>query len=787
MPTPGGRAGRLDVGGYRIDTGPTVLTMPDLVAETLAAVGEELTDRLDLVRLDPAYRAAFADGSTLDVHTDAEAMTDAVEAFAGPAEAAGYRRLRAWLTELYQREFSQFIAANFDSPLSLVTPNLARLAGLGAFRRLEPAIGRFIHDERLRRVFSFQSLYAGESPSHALAVYAVIAYMDTVAGVYFPRGGMRAVPDALAGAAASAGREAALRRGGHRAGTIRGPGHGRPHRRGMRVPCDAVVLATELDYRLPAAGPASVAAGAAAPRAVRGGAAHGNPPDLARDRSSHDLVRPGLAADVHARSSTTGSSCTIRRCWSPGPRPPTRDSRRTAPTCCTSWPRPRTWPAAGSTGTGPGRLCRRAGRHRRGPAAARAGDRGQRARTWSTPADWARQGMVAGTPFSFAHSFGQSGPFRPGNLPRGVDNVVLAGCGTVPGVGVPTALVSGRLAADRITGPREPGAPPGPDRPSPSPEVIMIGAELDAAGMADPQLRAAYRRCRELNARHGKTYYLATKLLTRAQRPAVHALYGFARMADDIVDDVPPGTTPDQVAARLDQLRRDLFDRRCEPGTARTRSWPRWSTPPGVTRLAPDLFGDFMDSMRMDLEVTSYPDRAALDRYVRGSAEVIGLQVLPVLGTVGPQHEAAPYAAALGKAFQLTNFLRDVAEDLDRGRVYLPADELAAFGVGTDLLRWCRAHQRTDRRVRAALADQHATTRAIYRYARRRDRPAAAGVPALREPPRWTLYSRDPGPHRGPRLRGVRPAGPGREGPAASGRGARLPGRCGPAAATAPP
>ena len=78
----------------------------------------------------------------------------------------------------------------------------------------------------------------------------------------------------------------------------------------------------------------------------------------------------------------------------------------------------------------------------------------------------------------------------------------------------------------------------------------MIGAELDAAGLADPQLRAAYQRCRELNARHGKTYYLATKLLTRAQRPAVHALYGFARWADDIVDDVPPGTSPAEEIGR---------------------------------------------------------------------------------------------------------------------------------------------------------------------------------------------------------------------------------------------
>src|SRR6201995_3341723 len=243
---PGGRAGRLDAGGYRFDTGPTVLTMPDLVAEALAAVGEELTDRLDLIRLDPAYRAAFADGSTLDVHTDAQAMTDAVAAFAGGAEAAGYQRLRAWLTELYQREFGQFIAANFDSPLSLVTPALARLAALGAFRRLEPAIGRFIADERLRRGFPFQSLYAGESPGHALAVYAVIAYMDTMAGVYFPRGGMRAVPDALAGAAASAGVKfhygqgvTTLERSGDRVTAVRTDG-------GLRVPCDAVVLATEL-------------------------------------------------------------------------------------------------------------------------------------------------------------------------------------------------------------------------------------------------------------------------------------------------------------------------------------------------------------------------------------------------------------------------------------------------------------------------------------------------------------------------------------------------------------
>ena len=130
-----------------------------------------------------------------------------------------------------------------------------------------------------------------------------------------------------------------------------------------------------------------------------------------------------------------------------------------------------------------------------------------------------------------------------------------------------------------------------------------------------------------------------------------------------------------------------------------------------------DLFRDFLTSMRMDLTVTDYPNRAALNRYMRGSAEVIGLQLLPVLGTVGPVDEAVPYAAALGRAFQLTNFLRDVDEDLARQRVYLPADELAAYQVNREVLTWCHVHRRTDARVRRALAAQHGITGDVYRFA----------------------------------------------------------------------
>ena len=126
-PVPGGRAGRLDRDGYLFDTGPTVLTMPDVVESTLAAVGDSVAERVPLVRVEPAYRAEFADGSGLDVHSDGEAM----ESAAGPAEAAGYLRLR--LVAQPYRAVRPFIA-NLDSPGD-GHPELARLAALGGFRR----------------------------------------------------------------------------------------------------------------------------------------------------------------------------------------------------------------------------------------------------------------------------------------------------------------------------------------------------------------------------------------------------------------------------------------------------------------------------------------------------------------------------------------------------------------------------------------------------------------------------------------------------------------------------
>lgn len=247
----------------------------------------------------------------------------------------------------------------------------------------------------------------------------------------------------------------------------------------------------------------------------------------------------------------------------------------------------------------------------------------------------------------------------------------------------------------------------------------MLGSELDAAGVRDPMLRDAYRSCRALNAEHGRTFFLATRLLAPDQRPAVHALYGFARRADDILDDLDSTLDVADRENRLERLRAQLFGRLVN-GDA-VGDDPALSAVAHCSRayhIGWDLFDDFLTSMRMDLTVTDYPDRPALEHYMYGSAEVIGLQMLPVLGTVGPREEAAPYAAALGKAFQLTNFIRDVDEDLDRGRVYLPADELATHGVDREVLRWCHDRRRTDSRVRHALVEQVAITRKVYAEAR---------------------------------------------------------------------
>ena len=207
--------------------------------------------------------------------------------------------------------------------------------------------------------------------------------------------------------------------------------------------------------------------------------------------------------------------------------------------------------------------------------------------------------------------------------------------------------------------------------------------ELTAAGITDPDLRASYLECKRLNSLHGKTYYLATLLLPKAKRPHVHALYGFARYADEIVDDLSSTLTIPEKAEVLkvwgEKVLEDIRLGRSDDhvGRALVDTVQRFNIPI-------EHFEAFLHSMTMDLTVTEYQSYDDLMEYVYGSAAVIGLQMVPILGA----SDVKAYEAAqkLGIAFQLANFIRDVSEDLDRGRIYLPLDDLKAAGVSKEML-----------------------------------------------------------------------------------------------------
>jgi phytoene synthase len=207
--------------------------------------------------------------------------------------------------------------------------------------------------------------------------------------------------------------------------------------------------------------------------------------------------------------------------------------------------------------------------------------------------------------------------------------------------------------------------------------------ELDAAGITDPALRASYTECKRLNSLHGKTYYLATLLLPPAKRPFVHALYGFARYADEIVDDLASTLSPQEKA---DVLRTWSSGVLSDLSTGQSNDAVGAALVDTVTRfkIPHQHFVDFLRSMEMDLTVSTYANYEALSEYVYGSAAVIGLEMVPILGVLSD--DAYESAKKLGIAFQLANFIRDVGEDLDRGRIYLPLDELAAHGVTEEML-----------------------------------------------------------------------------------------------------
>jgi phytoene desaturase len=451
-PIPGGRAGLISDTGFRLDNGPTVLTMPNLLGDAFAAAGRDMADYVTIDPVDPMYRAVYADGSVLHVRHGREAMTEEIRQFANAREAGAFNEFCEWLGELYAVEMPHFIDANFDRVFDLVRPWRAglELIRLGGFGRLDAKVASFFEDERLQRIFSFQSMYAGLAPHDALALYAVITYMDSVEGVFVPRGGMHQMAAGLAAAVADAGAYirydapvTRILRGGD--GAVTGVEIGGSE----RLVADAVVCNADLPvaYR-------TLLGGIDAPRVARRGTyspscllwvagVRGLPPADAAHHNIHfgrqwnesfrALIKQGLRMPDPSVLVTLHSL----------------DDPSLAPDGCTSIyalePVPNLdgkvdWARDGDKF---GDELRK-----------RVGELGYPVdvvvERMYDPLDWEALGMERGTPFALSHTFFQTGPFRPNNIDRRVPGLVFTGSSTLPGVGVPMVLVSGKLAAQRV-------------------------------------------------------------------------------------------------------------------------------------------------------------------------------------------------------------------------------------------------------------------------------------------------------------------------------------------------
>ena len=449
---PGGRNGLLKKDGYSFDTGPSVLTMPSLIQDAFSCVGEDMKDWLDLMPLTPLYRAFYADGSQIDVHANTAQMEEEIRTHVSAEEAMGYRKYVDFVTKLYKYEMNDFIDKNIDSPLNLVTPNLARLIALGGFRHLQPKVNQYLKDPRLQKVYSFQAMYAGVSPQQALAIYAVIAYMDSVNGVFFPKGGMHAVPRALAAAAQKHGVEFKY----NTTVTSLDKQNGRVKAvltdTGERIECDVVVMNPDLPVvwrDLLGKTPLNIKRLNYSPSCAT--LLVGSSKKY--DHIAHHNIHFGESWDgvfdelIKKKTLMTDPSVLVTV--------PTLDDASLAPAGKQSYyilyPTPNLDADIDWT---------KQAKPYRDHMIKTLEDRGYagfgdsiETEVMTTPLDWQAQGMERGAPFASAHTFFQTGPFRPRNMAAGFENVVFAGSGTQPGVGVPMVLISGRLAAERIVGP----------------------------------------------------------------------------------------------------------------------------------------------------------------------------------------------------------------------------------------------------------------------------------------------------------------------------------------------
>jgi phytoene desaturase len=460
----GGRASYLAQDGFILDNGPTVLTMTSLVDQALRAAGSSLAAHLDLVELKPAYRAFYSDGDrfdgdgVLEVHSSKEEMFEEIRSKCSAKDADNYIKFTSYLRKLYEVEFPNFIDAQMDSVVSLLSSPkaAASLLALNAFTSLDKVVRRYFDDDRLVKLFSFQALYAGLSPLEARAIYAIITYMDSVEGVYYPIGGMNQISKALRDAAIDAGVKFEFN---FKVESMKYGSGNKTNRKiesvrssdGTIVRADAVIVTTELaraydtflsDLRAPRV----LSVGEYSPSAyLHLLGVKGTP-----DRFAHHNIFFGK----QWKKSFDSLLKTGQRMEDPSllVSLPTATDRSLAPEGHSvlyflepipNLDAPIDWTKE--------RVAAQSDTVRRLMEFGFISNESDIVtEKIYDPIDWLNMGMSKGTPFALSHRFFQSGPFRPKNFSKEVENLFFAGSTTTPGVGVPMVLTSGRLAAERV-------------------------------------------------------------------------------------------------------------------------------------------------------------------------------------------------------------------------------------------------------------------------------------------------------------------------------------------------
>lgn len=450
----GGRARRVEVdtvnGKYLTEIGPTVFTMIDVANIPFDELDMKLRDKVEMLEVDPGYRGVFSDGSILDWSNDSTKRGKIIADFAGHDQAQGFENYVVWLEKLVKAEYDNFVARNFDHMTDMLkTPGaLLKLLKLGAFSKMDKKVSEFISDPRLISMSTFQALYAGVTPAQALAVYCIISYMDLVQGVYYPKGGMSAYGEALTNALIDSGVEVHYN---SKVTSLKRLSSSKLEvvANGQASIFDSVISNADLPYSYPEIFglqmPRKVKSAKYSPSCliyVVGGASNEQ-----NNRAHHTIHfsnddTKSYEQLVDSRTMMTDPSFLIS------------NPNVTDPSICPDGtnvyyvlePCPHLDSQVDFANQREYHLDRMRGHLTKAGIVFDRVD----CEHYIDPRDWENQGMYRGTPFSLAHTFFQSGPFRAKNIVKEIPGLFLTGTGTTPGVGIPMVIESGRLSAERV-------------------------------------------------------------------------------------------------------------------------------------------------------------------------------------------------------------------------------------------------------------------------------------------------------------------------------------------------